>query len=315
MDPNRNEFLWVEKYRPKRIDECILPESLKKTFSDIIKSGEVPNLLFAGTSGTGKTTVARALCNELDLDYLLVNASLEPNIETLRTKISHFASTVSLQGGYKVVILDEADYLNANSVQPALRGFIEKFSNNCRFIFTCNFKHRLIEPIHSRCSVYEFAIPNKEKPKLASIFFSRLCTILDKEGIEYDKPVIVSLIENHFPDWRRTLNETQRYSIGGKIDSGILINTADQSITALIEVLKDKNFRKMRKWVMDNSDIGSATIYRKLYDGVTEYLKPNSIPQVILILAQYQYYESFVVDRELNMVACLVEIMSSAEFR
>ena len=310
-----DEFLWVEKYRPKKIDDCILPKDLKNVFKNIIQSGEVPNMLFTGTAGVGKTTAAKALCNELNLDYIMINGSEEGNIDTLRGKIKSFASTVSLQGGYKVVILDEADYLNPQSTQPALRAFIEEFSRNCRFIMTCNFKNRIIEPLHSRCSVYEFSIPAKEKPAMAGGFLKRLENILKQEQIGYENEVLANLIMKYFPDWRRVLNECQRYAIGGTIDAGILVSLSDQNINALIESLKDKNFTNMRKWVANNMDVESRVIYRKIYDAMTDFLQPASIPQVVLILAQYQYYDSFVADHELNVVACMTEIMASAEFK
>ena len=309
------EYLWVEKYRPKSVDDAILPKHLKKTFKDILKTGEIPNLLFTGTAGVGKTTVAKALCNELGLDYLLVNGSEEGNIDTLRNKIKHFASTVSLQGGYKVVILDEADYLNPQSTQPALRGFIEEFSNNCRFIMTCNFKNRIIEPLHSRCSVVEFNIAKKDMPDLCGSFMKRVGTILDGENVEYDQAVIAELIMKHMPDWRRVLNELQRYSVSGKIDTGILVSLSEVSIGNLMSAMKDKNFKKMRQWVTDNIDQEPAALFRKIYDNMAEYVEPHSIPQLVLILADYQYKNSFVADHELNMVACCTEIMAGVNFK
>mgnify|MGYP000028643901 FL=1 len=308
------EFLWVEKYRPSRVADCILPQSLRDTFSQLVETGELPNMIFSGGPGIGKTTVARALCNELELDYLMINGSEEGNIDTLRGRIKQFASTVSLQGGYKVVILDEADYLNPQSTQPALRAFIEEFSKNCRFILTCNFKNRIIEPLHSRCSVYEFAIPNEEKPKIAAGFFKRLTQVLDTEKVEYDSKTLATLVEKYFPDWRRVLNECQRYSVSGRIDPGILVNLADENVKNLMSYLKDKDFGKMRRWVADNIDTEPAAIFRKIYDSMADYLKPESVPQVVLILAQYQYYNAFVADHELNMVACMTEIMVSAEW-
>ena len=309
------EYLWVEKYRPKSVDDAILPKHLKKTFKDILKTGEIPNLLFTGTAGVGKTTVAKALCNELGLDYLLVNGSEEGNIDTLRNKIKHFASTVSLQGGYKVVILDEADYLNPQSTQPALRGFIEEFSNNCRFIMTCNFKNRIIEPLHSRCSVVEFNIAKKDMPDLCGSFMKRVGTILDGENVEYDQAVIAELIMKHMPDWRRVLNELQRYSVSGRIDTGILVSLSEVSIGNLMSAMKDKNFKKMRQWVTDNIDQEPAALFRKVYDNMAEYVEPQSIPQLVLILADYQYKNSFVADHELNMVACCTEIMAGVQFK
>lgn len=310
-----SDFLWVEKYRPRLVKDTILPEGLKEVFEQIISTGELPNMLFTGTPGVGKTTVAKALCNELELDFIVINGSEEGNIDTLRNKIKHFASTVSLQGGYKVVILDEADYLNPQSTQPALRGFIEEFSNNCRFILTCNFKNRIIEPLHSRCSVYEFAIPNNQKPLMANGIFNRICEILDNEKIQYDKKAIIALIEKHFPDYRRVINECQRYGITGKIDAGILVNLTEDNIKALVKYLKEKDFKAMRKWVVDNIDTEPAAIFRKIYDNVNEYVQPKSIPQCVLILADYQYKNAFVADHELNVVACMTELMANLEFK
>ena len=312
---NNEEFLWVEKYRPHRIDECILPESIRQTFDSIVESKDLPNMLFSGTPGVGKTTVARALCEQLDLDHIVINSSEDGNIDTLRGKIRQFASTVSFHGGVKVVILDEADYLNPQSTQPALRSFIEEFSNNCRFILTCNFKNRIIEPLHSRCSVYDFSIPKAERPKIAASFFKRLTTILDTEGVDREDKAIVSMIERHFPDWRRVLNECQRYSMAGKIDAGILVNMSDDNVKNLMGYLQEKDFTKMRRWVADNIDSEPHAIFRKLYDVLTEHLKPESVPQVVLILAQYQYYDAFVADHELNVVACMTEIMVTAEWK
>lgn len=310
-----NEFLWVERYRPTKIDDCILPQSIKNTFKDIINSGDLPNMMFSGTAGVGKTTVARALCNELDLDHIVINGSEEGNIDTLRGKIKQFASTVSLHGGVKVVILDEADYLNPQSTQPALRGFIEEFSRNCRFILTCNFKNRIIEPLHSRCSVYEFAIPNSEKPKVAAQFFKRLVDILTFEKVENDPKVVAALVEKHFPDWRRVVNECQRYSISGKIDAGVLTNLVEDNIKVLMKSLKEKDFKTMRKWVVDNIDTEPQAIFRKIYDYMYDYIKPESIPNVVVTLADYQYKNAFVADHELNVVACMTELMVNAEFK
>ena len=288
------EYLWVEKYRPQTVADTVLPKPLKQSFTKILETGEIPNLLFTGTAGVGKTTVAKALCNELGLDYLLINGSEEGNIDTLRTKIKHFASTVSLQGGYKVVILDEADYLNPQSTQPALRGFIEEFSNNCRFIMTCNFKNRIIEPLHSRCSVVEFNIAKKDMPQLCGSFLERCGTILKTEGIEFEEPVLAELIMKHMPDWRRVLNELQRYSVAGQIDSGILVSLSEVSMADLMEHLKLKNFKLMRQWTADNIDQEPAALFRKIYDNMYEYVEPQSIPQLVLILADYQFKNSFV---------------------
>lgn len=309
------EFLWVEKYRPQKIAETILPSHIKATFEQIVNGGELHNMLLTGTAGVGKTTVAKALCNELDLDYLIINGSEEGNIDTLRNKIKQFASTVSLSGGYKVVILDEADYLNPQSTQPALRGFIEEFSANCRFILTCNFKNRIIQPLHSRCTVIEFNIAKKDMPVLCNQFHNRVKTILGAEKVDHDPKIVAELIMKHQPDWRRVINELQRYGSGGIIDSGILVNLADDSIDDLIKFLKLKDFRKMRQWVADNMDSEPAAIFRKLYDTMYDYVDGKSIPQLVLILADYQYKNSFVADHELNLVACLTEIMANAEFK
>ena len=309
-----DDFLWVEKYRPQTIEQTILPEKLKTIFKNIVKTGEVPNMLFSGTAGLSKTTVAKAMCNELDLDYILVNGSEEGNIDTLRTKIKQFASSVSLSGGYKVVILDEADYLNPQSTQPALRGFIEEFANNCRFILTCNFKNRIIEPLHSRCSVYEFNTSKKDMAPLAGQMMARLKDILEKENVEYEDKVLANLIMKYGPDWRRVLNECQRYSIGGRIDSGILINIGDESFQNLFSFLKTKDFKKMRSWVVNNIDTDASSIFRCLYDRMYDSVKPHFIPQLVLILADYQYKNAFVADHELNVVACMTEIMANVEF-
>ena len=315
MGSTMTEFLWVEKYRPQKIAETILPSHIKATFEQIVNGGELHNMLLTGTAGVGKTTVAKALCNELDLDYLIINGSEEGNIDTLRNKIKQFASTVSLSGGYKVVILDEADYLNPQSTQPALRGFIEEFSANCRFILTCNFKNRIIQPLHSRCTVIEFNIAKKDMPVLCNQFHNRVKTILGAEKVDHDPKIVAELIMKHQPDWRRVINELQRYGSGGIIDSGILVNLADDSIDDLIKFLKLKDFRKMRQWVADNMDSEPAAIFRKLYDTMYEYVDGKSIPQLVLILADYQYKNSFVADHELNLVACLTEIMANTEFK
>jgi len=310
-----NEYLWVEKYRPQKINDCILPKEIKDTFKQFIDSGELPNFLFSGGPGIGKTTVAKALCNEVGAEFLLINGSEEGNIDTLRTKIKSFASTISLTDSKKVVILDEADYLNPNSTQPALRAFIEEFSNNCRFIFTCNYKNRIIEPLHSRCSVVDFKIENKDKQEIAAAFFKRLTHILDTENIQYDPKPIVELITKHLPDWRRVINELQRYSVTGKIDSGILLNLTEESFKQLIKNLKDKNFTEVRKWVAKNGDSDSINIFRQLYDTASTNLEAGSIPQLVLILSDYQYKAAFVADHELNMMAALTEIMAQCKFK
>lgn len=313
---NRDDmFLWVEKYRPQKIDDCVLPDSLKATFKEYISKGELPNFLFAGSAGVGKTTVAKALCNEIGAEYLMINGSEESGIDTLRTKIKGFASTVSLTDAKKVVILDEADYLNANSTQPALRGFIEEFSNNCRFIFTCNFKNRIIEPLHSRCAVIEFKIDNAEKPKVAAAFFKRIVDILKNEQVEFDQKVVAELVTKYFPDFRRVLNELQRYSVSGKIDSGILVNVSEESYKELIKMMKEKNFSEVRKWVAKNSDSDSVALFRQLYDSASTTIEPQSIPQLVLFLAEYQYKAAFVADHELNIMAALTEIMAHCKFK
>ena len=313
---NSNEFLWVEKYRPQKLDDCILPEGLLKTFKSIVESGEMQNMLLTGTAGLGKTTVARAMCNMLDLDYMIINGSEESGIDVLRTKIRQFASSVSLQSrGPKVIILDEADYLNPSSTQPALRGFIEEFSNNCRFILTCNFKNRVIEPLHSRCAVIEFNTSKKQMASLANAFLKRLEFILKEEGIQYEQSVVAELILRFAPDWRRVLNECQRYSVSGKIDKGILANLTDANITLLIKALKDKDFKAGRAWVVNNIDCEPAAIFRKIYDNMTEHANPDSIPNIVVILANYQYKDAFVADHELNLVACITELMACAEWK
>jgi len=307
-------LLWVEKYRPKTIEDCILPDAIKSTFQEYVNRKEIPNLLLAGTAGVGKTTIAKALCNEVGCDYIVINGSDESGIDVLRTKIKNYASSVSLAGGRKVIIIDEADYLNPNSTQPALRGAIEEFSSNCSFIFTCNFKNRIIDPIHSRCSVVDFKI-NGSKAKMAAAFFKRCEWILDQEGITYDKEVVAAVITKHFPDNRRVLNELQRYSVSGTIDKGILSNVADIQLGTLVSALKEKDFASTRKWVTNNLDNDPVKIYRKLYDTLYEVLKPQSVPQLVLILAKYQYQAAFVADHEINMVACLTEIMVDCEFK
>jgi DNA polymerase III delta prime subunit len=310
----KDDFLWVEKYRPHKIEDCILPESLKATFSEFVKQGNIPNLLLTGSQGTGKTTVARAMCEELGLDYIEINGSMNGGIDTLRTEIKNFASTISFTGTRKMVILDEADYLNAQSTQPALRNFMEEFSKNCGFILTCNFKNRIIEPLHSRCSIIEFKIPSSQKPKLAAQFHKRACGILEQEGIEFDKAVVAEVITKHFPDWRRVLNELQRYSVTGKIDSGILSNLGEENFKGLVDLLKNKRFNDMRKWVAENLDTEPTAFFRKFYDLSSTYMKPNSIPQLVLLLGRYQYQSAFVADQEINTVAFLTEVMVDAEW-
>lgn len=310
----RDEFLWVEKYRPKTIDECILPEGLKQTFKSFIDQKDIPNLILAGSAGVGKTTVARAMLEQIEADYIVINGSLHGNIDTLRNDIMQFASTVSFTGNRKYVILDEADYLNPNSTQPALRNFMEEFSRNCGFILTCNFPNRIIEPLHSRCSVVEFKITKDDLPKLASQFMKRIIHVLNNERISFDKSVVAELITKHVPDWRRVLNELQRYSVNGSIDTGIFVNISDTNYKSLIDHLKNKNFNEMRKWVAENSDMETTSIFRKLYDTAHENVKSNSIPELVLILAEYQYKAAFVADPEINMVAAFTRIMIDIEF-
>ena len=307
-----NDFLWVEKYRPTNLRQVILSDHLRTVFEKIAATGNIPNMLFSGTAGTGKTTVAKILCNQLNLDYILINGSEEGNIDTLRGKIKQFASSVSLQGGVKVVILDEADYLNPQSTQPALRGFIEEFANNCRFILTCNFKNRIIEPLHSRCGVYEFNTSKKDLAQHCAQFLKRAQMILSDEGIGHDQQVIANIIMKFAPDWRRILNELQRYSSGGSI---MEVPIKSNSYIELFRLLKDKDFKSMRQWVTNNVDVDASAIFRGLYDNALDNLKPESLPQLILILADYQYKHAFVADHELNVVACLTEIMANVEFK
>lgn len=313
MDYREDEFLWVERYRPRKLDDCILPPSQKKIFQEMLAKGEIQNMLLCGGAGMGKTTVARALCEELQTDYIIINGSEESGIDVLRTKIKQFASAVSFSGKPKVVILDEADYLNPNSTQPALRAFIEEFSSNCRFILTCNFKNRIIPPLHSRTAVIEFKLPKTEKPKIAAAFFKRVTEILEIEKVEADGKVIAKVIEKHFPDYRRILNELQRYSGSGKIDEGIFTSLGESNMQELIATLKDKDWKKMRTWVVNNIDNDPQTIFRKLYDTLCDEVV--QIPQLVLLLADYQYKSAFCADQEINLVACLTEIMAAVEFK
>ena len=312
-----SDFIWVEKYRPQTIDECILPENIKKTFSDFLNKGEIPNMLLAGPPGVGKTTVAKALCKELGVDYYVINGSDEGRfLDTVRNNAKNFASTVSLtsESKHKVIIIDEADNTTSD-VQLLLRASIEEFSRNCRFIFTCNYKNKIIEPLHSRCVVVEFGIHGKSKQKIAVDFFNRLVYILEEERVEFDKKVLAELVNKHFPDWRRVLNECQRYAVGGKIDSGILAAFSDVSVNDLIKNLKTKNFSEVRKWVVDNLDNDSGVLLRRLYDSLYESLVPSTIPAAVLVIAKYQYQIAFVADQEINLLACLTEIMVECEFK
>ena len=307
-------LLWTEKYRPQTIEDCILPKRLKEVFQQYASQKQIPNLLLTGSAGVGKTTVAKALCQEVGCDYLVINGSDESGIDTFRVKIKNYASSMSFTGGRKVIIIDEADYLNPNSTQPALRNAIEEFASNCSFIFTCNYKNRIIEPLHSRMAVIEFGLKNGEKMKMATEFLKKTEFILQTEKIEFDKKVVAELVTKHFPDFRRVINELQRYSQLGKIDVGVLAQVADISITEIVKYIKDKDFGAVRKWVATN-EIDPTTFFRKLYDNLYDFLKPHSIPQVILILADYQYKQAFVVDQEINIVACLIQIMADGDFK
>lgn len=306
-------LLWTEKYRPQTIEDCILPDRLKQPFQEYVNQHNIPNLLLSGGAGVGKTTVAKAMCNEIGCDFMVINGSDESGIDTFRTKIKNYASSMSLSGGRKVIIIDEADYLNPNSTQPALRNAIEEFAVNCSFIFTCNYKTRIIEPLHSRCAVIDFNLKNGEKAKMASAFFKRIQSILQSEKIEYDDKVIAELIKKHFPDNRRILNELQRYSQFGKIDSGVLAQIGNVQISEITKHIKDKDFGAIRKWVA-STDLDANTMFRQLYDALYDIMKPQSIPQAVVIIADYQYKNAFVADTEINLVACLTELMVECEF-
>ena len=308
------QFLWVEKYRPKKIEDTILPAELKATFQQFVDQKNIPNLILSGSAGVGKTTVARAMLEELECDYIVINGSMNGNIDTLRNEIKSFASSVSMTGGRKYVIIDEADYLNGNSTQPALRNFMEEYSKNCGFILTCNYKNRIIEPLHSRCSVVDFKITKKELPELAKQFMKRLCHILETENVTYEKPVLVELIKKHFPDWRRVINELQRYSATGAVDSGILVNMQEVSLKELVQFLKEKDFTNTRKWVAANMDGDISTLYRKIYDQASQYITKETIPLAVLLVGKYQYQHAFVADAEINMVCFLTELMMEASF-
>ena len=308
-------FLWVEEYRPRDVGSCILPKNLKDTFTEFVESDHIPNLILSGGPGVGKTTIAKAMLDQIGATYMMINGSEESGIDVLRTKIKNFASTVSLEGGRKYLILDEADYLNPQSTQPALRGFMEEFHNNCGFILTCNYKNRLIEPLHSRCSVIEFTIPKSEKQNLASEFMKRVISILDTEEVKYENRVIAEVINTYFPDWRRTLNELQRYSISGEIDAGILVNLSDVNIKELMHYMKNKEFTNVRKWVVDNLDNDPVHLLRSIYDNLYEYVDGSTIPHCVVVLGEYQYKSAFVADQEINIMACLTEIMGRVKFK
>jgi len=309
-----NEVLWVEKFRPKTVEDCILPVELKSTFQQFVDRKEIPHLLLCGTPGVGKTTIARALCEEVGCDYMMLNGSDESGIETFRTKIKNYASSLSLMGAKKVIIIDEADYLNPNSTQPAMRSAMEEFAHNCMFIMTCNYKNRIIEPLQSRCAVVDFKLNLEDKPKMKREFMRRVDEILKTEKVSYKLPVVAEVIKKFFPDYRRILNELQRYAVSGTIDEGILANITDITITELIKLLKDHNFRDMRQWVAQNGNDDSNRVFRKIYDSLYEVMKKETIPNAVIILARYQYQAAFVADQELNLVACLTEIMSECQF-
>mgnify|MGYP000489127375 FL=1 len=313
MNVSKEQFLWVEKYRPRKLDDCILPDDQLKTFREFVATGEIPNMLLCGSAGVGKTTIARAICEELGCDYIIINGSEESGIDVLRTKIREFASSVSFGGKTKVVILDEADYLNPNSTQPALRAFIEEFANNCRFIFTCNFKNRIIAPLHSRTAVIEFKLTKADRPKMAGRFMKRLSDILATENVTFDEKVVAEVLKKHFPDYRRVLNELQRYSVSGTIDEGILVNVQEVNMKELVASLKSKDFKKMRNWVVDNIDNDPNLIFRKIYDTILDEVKYPS--QLVLLLADYQYKAAFAANPEINLVACLAEIMAGMEWK
>ena len=308
-------FLWVEQYRPKTVDECILPKTLKTQLQSYVNKQDISNLILAGGPGVGKTTAARAMLEQIGATYMFINGSEESGIDVLRTKIKNFASTVSLEGGRKYLILDEADYLNPQSTQPALRGFMEEFHSNCGFILTCNYKNKLIAPLHSRCGVVDFTIPKSEKAGLAGQFFKRAISILKENEIKYNEKVVAELINTHFPDWRRILNELQRYSVSGEIDAGILVNLNEKNIKDLMGMMKNKEFTNVRKWVVENIDNDPDTLFRAVYDNLYEYLDSSTIPHVVVILGEYQYKNAFVADAEINMVACLTEIMARGKFK
>ena len=309
------QFLWVEQYRPRDIESCVLPKTLKSSLQSFVDKETLPNLILSGGPGVGKTTAARAMLEQIGATYMFINGSEESGIDVLRVKIKNFASTVSLEGGKKYLILDEADYLNPQSTQPALRGFIEEFHKNCGFILTCNYKNRIIPALQSRCSVIDFVIPNAEKNRLATQFFNRVMEILNENEIKFNEKVVAELINNHFPDWRKVLNELQRYSVSGEIDAGILVNLGEKNIKDLMAMMKKKEFTNVRKWVVDNLDNDSDKLFRNIYDNLYEFVDPSSIPHVVVALGEYQYKAAFVADLEINMMACLTEIMGRVKFK
>jgi DNA polymerase III delta prime subunit len=306
-------LLWTEKYRPKTVEDCILPERLKVPFQEYVNQKQIPNLLLTGGAGVGKTTIAKAMCNEIGCDYMVINGSDENGVDVIRVKVKNYASSMSLSGGRKVIIIDEADYLSPNA-QACLRNAIEEYAANCSFIFTCNYKAKIIDPLHSRCAVIDFGMKNGEKQKMASAFFKRIQSVLESENVEYDDKVIAELVKKHFPDFRRVINELQRYAQLGKIDVGILSQIGEVSITQIVKFMKDKDFTSVRKWAA-TTEIDSTALFRKLYDGLYDILKPSSIPGVVIVLADYQYKQAFVADQEINLVACLTEIMANGEFK
>ena len=308
-------FLWVEKYRPTKVEDCILPSKLKETFQEFVDAGHIPNLILSGSAGTGKTTIAKAMVEQIGSTWMMINGSEESGIDVLRTKIKNFASTSSLEGGRKYLILDESDYLNPQSTQPALRGFMEEFHKNCGFILTCNYKNRLIEPLHSRCSGVDFRIPKGEINKLCTQFFKRVKSILDEEGVKYDDKVILELITKYFPDWRRTLNELQKYSVSGQIDSGILVNLSEVNINELMDALKNNEFTTVRKWIVNNLDNDPNRMFRVIYDSLYDYLDGSTIPHAVIIIGDYSYKSAFVADQEINMLACMTELMGAVKFK
>lgn len=316
MKKNDDEFLWTEKYRPHTVADTILPDHLKKIFQKFVDQKNIPNLLLTGTAGVGKTTVAMAMLEELGCDYLVINGSLEGrSIDTLRNEIANFASSVSFTGGRKYVILDEADYLNPESMQPALRNFMEDLASNCGFIFTCNFKAKIIEPLHSRCATIDFRLSKEDRVKVATQFMKRLQQILKEENVPFDNAVVAEVLKRHFPDWRRVLNELQKYAATGSIDTGILSSMSESNVSMLLDLLKEKNFKEIRKWIGENPDVSVNELFKRFYDLAYERLVPASVPELVLILADHQYKAAFVASQEINLASCMVQIMSQCKFK